>query len=151
MAEHAFQIGRGLDDEIVALVGNDAMFSQALDAGASGCITALANVNSPTMRRVWESHQKGEDTCKEQATIDDLKAILNPYPPNPVLMKLLLAEKFGFPHWAVRLPLTPFDAGTIDRLLRDFETYERSTTPSQLGFGQVSPALQGRYKDQGQA
>ncbi len=117
-AEHAMAIGHGLDDEVVALVGNDAMLSQALDNGASGCITAIANVNSPALRRVWEAHQKSEDTQEEQMEINRKKDILSQYAPYPISMKLLLAEKFGFPHWAVRWPLKPFNSTTTHQLLQ---------------------------------
>lgn len=118
-AEHAMAIGRGLDDEFAALVGNDAMLSQALGNGGSGCITAIANVNSPALRRVWDAHQTGADTHAEQAEIDHKKEFLSRYVPYPISMKLLLAEKFGFPHWAVRWPLKPFDPATRDRLLQE--------------------------------
>ena len=109
------------DDELLALVGNDSMLSLALDSGASGCITAIANVNSPALRRVWDAHQKGEDNSQEQAEINHKKDVLSRYVPYPISMKLLLAEKFGFPHWAVRWPLKPFDSTTIDQLLQEID------------------------------
>jgi 4-hydroxy-tetrahydrodipicolinate synthase len=120
-AEHAMSIGSSLDDELVALVGNDSMLSQALDSGASGCITAIANVNSPALRRVWDAHQQGEDSSQEQAEINHKKDILSRYVPYPISMKLLLAEKFGFPHWAVRWPLKPFEPATTDQLLQEID------------------------------
>jgi 4-hydroxy-tetrahydrodipicolinate synthase len=120
-AEHAMAIGHELDNEIVALVGNDAMLSQALENGGSGCITAIANVNSPALRRVWDAYQKGEDAHSEQAGIDRVKEILGRYVPYPISMKLLLAEKFGFPRWAVRWPLKPFGPATIESLLKEFD------------------------------
>ncbi len=106
-AEHTFQMGRNLDTNTLALVGNDKLLLDALNVGASGCITAMANLHSPTLRVIWDGYQRGETHHKAQETITARQIILDPYRPFPSSIKELLSEVHGFPRWSVRPPLTP--------------------------------------------
>ena len=57
--DHASRLGERFGDELLVLTGNDIVFSHALSKHASGCITALANLASPDLRRVWDLCQSG--------------------------------------------------------------------------------------------
>jgi 4-hydroxy-tetrahydrodipicolinate synthase len=118
-AEHAHRIGDTLDEDIVALVGNDKLFSQALEAGSSGCITGLANLHSPILRQIWEAHQVGASTSAAQAEILAKRSILDRYQPFAPTIKALLSAQHGFPPWTLRLPLTPLPEDRLDQLLQD--------------------------------
>lgn len=106
-AEYAFQLGRDLDSNTLALVGNDKLLLDALSAGASGCITAMANLHSPTLREIWDGYQNGKRVQRAQEYITTQHEKLDPFRPFPASIKVLLAAFHGFPPWAVRFPLTP--------------------------------------------
>jgi len=105
-AEYASQVGQNLDNNILVLVGNDILLLDAMQAGASGCITAMANLHSPTLRRIWASCLQDEPDYAAQETIKTQRKLLDPYRPFPATIKVLLAELYGFPLWSVRSPLT---------------------------------------------
>ena len=123
-AEHTHQIGRTLDRGLAALVGNGTLLAKVLQAGASGCITASANVLSPTLRKIWDNHQEGINTKREQAFINQQREILGRFLPFPISMKALLSAKFGFPNWAVRPPLRPFSSDQVNRLIREINLFD---------------------------
>ena len=120
-AEHTHQIGNGLDRNLAAFVGNEIYLSQALEIGASGCITASANVFSPIMRKIWDKHQAGVSAEIEQAFINKQREVLSHFLPFPVSMKVLLSSIFGFSKWAVRSPLTPFVSSQVEQLIQEIE------------------------------
>ncbi|MDA1330443.1 MAG: dihydrodipicolinate synthase family protein [Chloroflexi bacterium] len=95
------------------LVGNDRLFGAALSAGASGCITALANLFSPQLRRLWDEFAAGQDINQVQSQLDKFRAVLDELPPAPSFLKAVLAERHRFSRWPVRLPLEDFSAGQI--------------------------------------
>ena len=99
--------------------GTDSLFSAALAAGASGCITALANVASPLLRQVWDGRDT-ETGVQAQARLTAAKTVLGRYPAAPAL-KHLLEIWHGFPQWGVRPPLLPLDAATGERLEREMQ------------------------------
>jgi 4-hydroxy-tetrahydrodipicolinate synthase len=104
---HAITLARELEDRLI-LVGNDKILSLTLIAGASGCITALANLTSTALRRIWDGHQRGEDINGIQNKVDQARDIFDGYTPFPASVKGLLAQLHDFPHWPVKPPLMPF-------------------------------------------
>ncbi len=50
--------------------GNDRLFSLALQSQASGCITALASLASPLLRRVWDHASRGEQDGETQSRLN---------------------------------------------------------------------------------
>jgi 4-hydroxy-tetrahydrodipicolinate synthase len=105
--DHALRIGEEFGNDLLILNGTDRLFSQALLAGASGCITALGNVFSPELRQVWEAHKCGKQDQAAQARLNTARAVSESYPPAPPLLKMLVAGWYGFPYWPVRPPLLP--------------------------------------------
>lgn len=111
---NALALAKELDDRLV-LVGSDMLLSDALEAGASGCITALANLASPILRQIWDAQTKGEKAESAQGKIDTARAAIDQYRPFPATVKGLLAMLHGFPHWPVKPPLTPFSEEELEQ------------------------------------
>jgi 4-hydroxy-tetrahydrodipicolinate synthase len=121
-AEYAYQVGQNLDGNILVVVGNDKLLLETLDAGASGCITAMANLHSQTLREIWESHRRGISNQNAQDYICAQRGVLDSYRPFPGTIKFLLAELHGFPSWSVRPPLTqlpPDDYSSLVQMMRE--------------------------------
>ncbi len=116
-AEHVAHLGADLDEHFTILVGNDTLFSNAIQAGASGCITALANAFSPLLREIWEAHQRGETSSAAQARLDACHTAIDPYKPYPAPLKTLLTRFFGLPPSSLRPPLLPLAASAADQLV----------------------------------
>jgi 4-hydroxy-tetrahydrodipicolinate synthase len=113
----AQSLGERFGSELVVLNGNDRLFSQALDAHASGCITAMANLHSPGLRRIWDARQRGERDEPAQAAIAETRLILESKPPFPPLLKALLHAQHNFPRWPVRPPLLPTSPQVLEDVL----------------------------------
>jgi 4-hydroxy-tetrahydrodipicolinate synthase len=101
---HAQKLLEKLADRLI-LVGHDKLLSDSLHSGACGCITALANIQSPLLRAIWDAHQLGEDPCQLQESLNAARAVLDSHPPAPAFLKSLLHTEFDFPNWALRAPL----------------------------------------------
>ena len=96
------------------LVGNDRLMTAGLQAGAAGCITALSNLVSPLLRRIFDAHERGETAPEEQEIVDKARLILDALSPFPASIKALLAKLHGFPLWPVKPPLEMFPRSTIE-------------------------------------
>jgi 4-hydroxy-tetrahydrodipicolinate synthase len=112
--DHATTLTKELDDRLI-LVGNDKLLTPALVAGASGCITALANLASPKLREIWDAHQSGEKAEDAQGEVNQARDILDPYTPFPASVKGLLAQLHDFPHWPVKPPLVSFSEDEMEQ------------------------------------
>ncbi len=106
---HAKTLAATLKNKLV-LVGNDKLLGPALAGGASGGITALANLEAPDLRAIWEAHLAGEDTAALQAVLDRKRAVMDTHPPATAFLKAILHETHGFPRWPLRAPLRAFSA-----------------------------------------
>jgi 4-hydroxy-tetrahydrodipicolinate synthase len=106
--EHAQMLITNLESKLI-LVGHDKLLADALKAGASGCITALANLQSPLLRAIWDAYQVAEDTDELQESLNAGRTVLDSYPPAPAFLKAMLHEMHGFPNWTVRAPLRGLD------------------------------------------
>jgi 4-hydroxy-tetrahydrodipicolinate synthase len=105
--ESAVNYAQGLPGAAV-LVGNDKLLAPGLAAGASGAITALANLRSPELRAIYDAHFAGRDAASLQAALDPIRAAMDAMPPAPAYLKALLHAQHGLPNWKVRLPLQDF-------------------------------------------
>lgn len=117
--EFAAQLGQRFGSDLLTFTGSDRLFSQALAAGAAGCITAMANLYSPDSRQVWDSFKAGGRATQEvaQARLTAARLVLERYQPFPPTLKALLAARFGFPNWPVRPPLLPLLSGQAAEIL----------------------------------
>lgn len=121
-AEQARLFGEYFGGDLLVFNGTDSLFALALEHKAVGCITALANLASPELRRVWDGFHGGAPDNAAQQRLSAARAVLSRYPPNPPLYKALLARLFAFPYWTVRPPLMPLPAGVVEQILRELET-----------------------------
>lgn len=120
-ADHARSLGERFGKELVVLTGNDRLFSLALANGASGCITAPANLISPILRRVWDAHQAGEPDATAQERATAIREKMDRFPPAPPLLKALLAAHYNFPRWPVMPPLIPLSEAVLEKALTEIE------------------------------
>ncbi len=119
--EFAQELGKRFGKDLLVLNGNDRLLSASLSANSSGCITALASLYSPYLRRVWEAHQRRESDLAAQSTLDAARSVMDRYPPAPPLIKALLAHKHGFPLWSVRLPLLNLAEETVTAIAAELD------------------------------
>ncbi len=106
--EHAQALNQHLSDRLI-LVGSDRLLSASLADGGSGCITALANLISSDLRKVWDAFQGGGRDDDAQGRIDAARAVMEDYQPYAPSLKALIAMIHGFPQWAVKPPLLPLE------------------------------------------
>lgn len=122
---YAQLLGEKFGHDLIILNGNDRLLTAALNAGASGCITALANIGSSLSRRVYDAFSGEQPAVQAQDTLSALRSVLDRYPPAPPFIKMILARRYAFPQWAVRLPLLPLPG---DRLAAALEELDQTWT-----------------------
>lgn len=105
--ENCRLLGERFGKDLVVFTGNDRLLSLSLQNQGSGCITALANICSPDLRFVWDAHQQGKQNGEAQTRLDAYRQVMDQFPPAPAFLKAMLANRFNFPPWSVRLPLLP--------------------------------------------
>lgn len=120
-AEHAKLLGKRFGRDLLTLNGTDSLLSLAMEAGAQGCITAMGNLFSPDLRRVWEAHRDGGDASAPQARLEKARAIMDRYPPAPATLKALAARYHKLPRWPVRPPLLPASREIEDKAAAELE------------------------------
>ncbi len=120
-ADQAKMLGERFGNEFLILNGTDRLLSLALEAGASGCITALANLCSPDLRQVWDSYRLGHPDGEAQNRLNVARSVTERYPPAPPLIKALLNRLHGFPRWAVRPPLLPISDEVLQKAEAELE------------------------------
>ena len=118
--EWAQSMGARFGTELLLFNGNDRLFSLALQSGASGCITAMANLLSPLHRYVWENFQNGISYEVTQDKLSAAREVLDRYPPFPPLIKMMLSRLHGFDLWKVKPPLSEFDPAQVEIVLSEF-------------------------------
>jgi 4-hydroxy-tetrahydrodipicolinate synthase len=124
--EFARQLGEQFGASLDVLTGNDRLFSHALAHHAVGCITAVANLYSPDLRRVWDAFQEKDAHTQENAQqrLTAVRAVTDRYQPYPPLLKALLARQFDFPRWAVCPPLLPLSAELADQAMHELKVLD---------------------------
>ena len=105
--EHAEALGRRFGSDLLVLNGNDRLLTHALANHAGGAITALANLASPFLRRVWDAQQRSAADTDAQSTLNAARDALEAFPPFAPTVKALLHALHDFPRWEVRPPLLP--------------------------------------------
>ena len=127
--DFARQLGDRFGSDLVVFNGNDRLFTDALQAHASGCITAMANIRSPDLRQVWDAHLKGKTDPFAQGRLSTTHNVMDRYPPAPPLLKALLARWHSFPLWSVRPPLLPLDEGSMVKAVLELSATGSTKTP----------------------
>jgi 4-hydroxy-tetrahydrodipicolinate synthase len=118
--EWARNLGARFGKDLTVLNGNDRLFSLALQANASGCITAMANLLSPLHRLVWDNFQAHIDDEITQDKLSGAREVFDRYPPMPPLIKVMLSRLHDFPDWKVKPPLLEFDSERVEIVLSKF-------------------------------
>jgi 4-hydroxy-tetrahydrodipicolinate synthase len=97
--------------------GSEVFLLDGLRNGASGCISATANVSARQIRHLFDNW-KGPDADKIQAEVSALRKAIQAYPMIPVL-KALIAHYREDPSWAdVRPPFTELAAEEAEKAIR---------------------------------
>lgn len=117
--------------ELNVFVGDDKLLHQGLQFGASGCITAGANVLAPLAANVYRAFQSGDEgeAGSQQEKLTVARRILDAYTPFPASIKGLLGKRYGSVTWEVRPPLTPLPETKLAELtarLRDLQLDQQS-------------------------
>lgn len=113
-------LGERFGHDFVVLNGKDELLAEALLHQSSGAITALANLLSPDLRRVWEAHAGGRRDLPAEARLGAARLVWERYPPAAAFIKGLLARRHGFTEWSVRLPLLPLDESQMAAATAEF-------------------------------
>src|SRR5919106_1957912 len=94
--------------EIAIMPGAESYLLAALEAGASGCISASCNVNAQAIRKLYDDFKAARPGLPEQQeALSAVRKVLQLRPMIPV-MKHLLADALREPDWRnVRPPLLP--------------------------------------------
>lgn len=117
----AVSLGDQFGGDLEVFTGNDRLFSLALGKGASGCITALANLISPDLRLLWDAHLESKSTEEIQEKISSTRETAERFTPFPPMIKYLVAHHYNFPYWPVCPPLTPISSETEEQVSRLFD------------------------------
>jgi 4-hydroxy-tetrahydrodipicolinate synthase len=116
--------------EIAIMPGAESYLLSALEAGATGCISASCNVNAPAIRKLYDDFKAAKPGLAEQQEgLSAVRKVLQLRPLIPV-MKHLIADGLHDPAWrAVRPPLLP---------LPDVEAAALESELSALGWSLTS-------------
>ena len=102
--------------------GSEAFLLRNMRHGGVGCISAMANVNSPAIHQVYEKWQgPGADALQERVIAT--RAIVQKYPVIPSL-KAIVARNLSDPEWlTVRPPLVELSAAQRESLAADLDAH----------------------------
>ena len=122
--EHAKALGERFNKDILTLIGNDKLLSHSLRYDGAGAITALANLHSPYLRRIWDSFQEGSPDPDTQSKLSAARAVMDKYAPFPPIFKSLLAKQHRFPVWSAKPPLMPLPEYIVERAKAELEVID---------------------------
>lgn len=92
--------------QLQIFAGSDSILTDVLKVGAAGCITALANVYAPLLRRVWDARHAPDGDPLAQRQLDVARSLAKGHS-GPSLVKFALHHIYGLPAWHPMLPLLP--------------------------------------------
>ncbi len=124
--DYCQRVGDHFKGELVVLTGNDRLLSFAMENKAAGCITAMANIHSPTLRVVWDAYQRGEDASEVQNQLGAWRSVLEGFSPYGPTLKGLLAHCHGFSNWSVRPPLESLHPDQVKAATTQFKDATQS-------------------------
>jgi 4-hydroxy-tetrahydrodipicolinate synthase len=112
-------LGARFGGDLTVFSGTDSDFTLALENHAAGCITAPANVLSPSLRQIFDAFRDGSDAAAVQSRVTEKRHALENFMPFPASLKALLHRLFGLPRWAVRPPLVEISEEDEDRAVAE--------------------------------
>jgi len=115
----AKQLGERFGPDLVVFSGTDSDFTLALQSHAAGCITAPANLISPSLRQIYDVYSDGNNTAELQQRVTDKRHALEKFAPFPPSLKALLHRLYGLPRWPVRPPLVEMSDVDEDRAVAE--------------------------------
>lgn len=119
-ADFTRTLGQKFGSDLAVFNGTDSDLTFALENQAAGCITAPANVISPSLREVYDGFISGKDISASQKKVSEQRHILEKYQPYPPLLKAVLAKKYQQPRWPVRPPLVEMSKEFEKQMLAEF-------------------------------
>lgn len=117
----ASTLGATFGTDLAIFTGTDSYLSLAMQNSAAGCITAPANLISPSLRAVYDAYLRDEDLSQMQSCVTEQRHVLEKYTPFPSALKALLAKKYAFPRWPVRPPLVETPEDLVEQAARELE------------------------------
>jgi 4-hydroxy-tetrahydrodipicolinate synthase len=112
-------LGQKFGTDLVVFSGTDSDLSLALQNHAAGCITAPANLISPSLRQIYDVFSDGNDTTEIQARVSEKRHAMEQFMPFPASLKALLHRLYGLPRWPVRPPLVEISEADEDRAVAE--------------------------------
>jgi 4-hydroxy-tetrahydrodipicolinate synthase len=92
--------------QLEIFAGSDSILTEVLQHGGAGCITALANVYAPLLRRVWDARYSSSGDPEAQRALNQARVLAKGLP-GPSLLKFALHHIYRLPYWHPMLPLLP--------------------------------------------
>ncbi|MEW6400499.1 MAG: dihydrodipicolinate synthase family protein [Chloroflexota bacterium] len=117
----ALELGKRFGSDLTVFSGTDSHFHLALQNGASGAITAPANILSPGLREIWDLYCAGQDPSAAQTRVTEQRHVLENYMPFPPSLKALMNRLFDLPRWAVKPPLEEIGEDKEIRAAKELE------------------------------
>src|SRR5574340_482908 len=117
--EFAAALGREFGHGLTVFSGTDSDLTLALKNQAAGCITAPANLLSPSLRQILDVFRDGNDPSEIQSRVTELRHALEQFMPFPGSLKALLHRLYGLPRWPVRPPLVEISEADEDRAVAE--------------------------------
>jgi len=117
-------LGKKFGTDLTVFNGTDSDFTLALQNHAAGCITALANIISPSLREIYDAFMDGKEPSSMQKKVSEQRHILEKYQPFPPLLKALLARTHNQPRWPVRPPLVELEDKLIAEVLNELNDFQ---------------------------
>jgi 4-hydroxy-tetrahydrodipicolinate synthase len=114
-------LGETFGADLTVFNGTDSDFTLALQNHAAGCITALANIISPSLREIYDAFIDGKEPSSVQKKVSEQRHILEKYQPFPPLLKAMLARSYDQPRWLVRPPLVEMSMQNELDALNEFQ------------------------------
>ena len=121
-AELAHNLGDLFGHELLVLTGTDSYMQLAMENQAGGCITAPANLISPSLRAVYDAFKQGSDPSVAQKVVTEQRQIIEKYPPFPSALKALVSRLHELPRWVVRPPLDPMTDAALESALAELKS-----------------------------
>lgn len=117
----SMEVLSAVEGRVPILAGEDAHFLAMLACGASGVISASANVMAREFVEIYQAWQNGEKETASQlqlAAIPKIRSLFRETNPIPVKSVLAMQGMIDYP--TLRLPLTPASATTLEELRKEF-------------------------------